>query len=271
MAVLSVGVVLRPRGVRRRAAITWLILTGHLINVGGHRIQLDCRGNGSPTVVMDSGLNMTMDSWGRVPSDVAGFTRVCTYNRAGLGFSDAEPRPRTSKAIVSELDELLVNAGITGPYVLVGHSFGGINVRLYASQHPDKVVGMVLVDSSHEDQSQRLAALMSGVEKEEYLDSQGGGNHEGIDLLASAEELRGAAPIHAMPLLVLTAGRRVQQDTAEAQVIAQVQADLAKLVPNGKQIIADNSWHFIQLDRPFLVTDSIFQVVRAAREHSTSL
>ena len=269
VGVLSVGAVLGPRRVGRRVVGTWLLLTGHLINVDGHRIQLECRGVGSPTVVMDSGLNMTMDTWGRVPDDVAGFTRVCTYNRAGLGYSDAGPKPRTSKVIVNELDALLVNAGITGPYVLVGHSVGGLNVRLYASEHPDKVVGMVLIDASDENEYQRLAALKSGAEKEKYLQHEGGGNFEGVDLLASAEELRGSGPIHAMPLLVLTANQR--QESEEARVIRELQTELVKLVPNGKQVIAENSGHFIQLDRPFLVTDSILSVVRASREHSTSL
>lgn len=271
VGVLSVGAVVGPRRVGRRVERTWLLLTGHLINVDGHRIQIECRGVGSPTVVMDSGLSMTMETWGRVPADVAGFTRVCTYNRAGLGYSDSGPKPRTSKVLVNELDTLLVKAGVAGPYVLVGHSVGGLNVRLYASEHPDKVVGMVLIDASDENEYQRLAALKSGAEKEKYLQHEGGGNFEGVNLLASAEELRGAAPIHAMPLLVLTARGRERQNPEEAQVIEPLQANLAKLVPNGKQIIAENSGHFIQLDRPFLVTDSIFLVVRAARGHSTSL
>jgi pimeloyl-ACP methyl ester carboxylesterase len=268
---LSVGAVLGPRRVGKRIAYTWLVLTGHLINVDGHRIELECRGAGSPTVVMDSGLSMTMETWGRVPADVAAFTRVCTYNRAGLGYSDSGPKPRTSKAIVNELDALLVKADVTGPYVLVGHSVGGLNVRLYASEHPDKVVGMVLIDASSENEYQRLAALKSGAEKEKYLQHEGGGNFEGVDLLASADQLRSAAPLHAMPLLVLTARPREQQNTEVAQVTEQLQADLAKLLPNGKQMIAENSGHFIQLDRPFLVTDSILSVVRAARDHSTSL
>lgn len=271
VGVLSVGAILGPRRVGRRVEYTWLLLTGHLINVDGHRIELKCSGVGSPTVVMDSGLSMTMETWGRVPADVAGFTRVCTYNRAGLGYSDAGPKPRTSKVIVKELDALLVKAGVSGPYVLVGHSVGGLNVRLYASEHPEKVVGMVLIDASDENEYQRLAALKSGAEKERYLQHEGGGNFEGVDLLASAEELRGAAPIHAIPLLVLTARPRGPQNTEETQVTEQLQAELGKLLPNGKQIIAENSGHFIQLDRPFLVTDSIFLVVRAAREHLTSL
>jgi pimeloyl-ACP methyl ester carboxylesterase len=267
---VSLGAVMGPRKVGRRLERAWLLVTGHLIDVNGHRIQLECRGSGSPTVVMDSGLNMTLDSWGKVPADVAAFTRVCTYNRSGLGYSDSGPKPRTSKTIVNELETLLVNGGIRGPYVLVGHSFGGLNVRLYASQHPDKVAGIVLIDASHENQYQLLAALKSEAERQEYLQHEGGGNFEGVDLLASAAELRGAPPFPSVPLLVLTPGRREHQDTKEAQVMEQMQAELAKLAPNGKQIIVENSSHFIQLDRPLLVADSIFVVVRAAREHSAT-
>jgi pimeloyl-ACP methyl ester carboxylesterase len=269
VAGVSVGV-LGPRKVGRRVARVWLILTGQLVNVGGRRMQLDCLGNGSPTVVMDSGLNMTMETWGPVPSNVATFTRVCTYNRLGLGHSDSGIAPRTSKAIVGELDALLAKAGISGPYVLVGHSFGGMNVRLYASEHPDKVVGIVLIDPSSEKQYQRLAAIKSGSEREEYLHHESGGNYERVNLLNSAAELQSAAPLRpSLPLLVLTA--RQGQEGEEARALEEMQAELARLEPNGKQIIVENSSHFIQLDRPFLVTDSIFLVVRAAREHSTTL
>jgi pimeloyl-ACP methyl ester carboxylesterase len=269
VAGISVGL-LGPRRVGRRVVRAWLILTGHLVSVDGRRMQIDCLGKGSPTVVMDSGLNMTMETWGRVPSDVAAFTRVCTYNRLGLGHSDSGRSPRTSKAIVGELDALLAQAGISGPYVLVGHSFGGLNVRLYASEHPDKVVGIVLIDPSSENQYQRLAAMKNDSEREAYLQHEGGGNYERVDLLNSAAELHTAAPLRpSLPLLVLTA--RQAQEGEEAQVLQEMQTELARLEPQGKQIIVENSSHFIQLDRPFLVTDSIFLVVRAAREHSTVL
>ncbi len=126
---------------------------GELVNIGGFRLHLNCNGQGTPTVVMDAGGGAPSITWGLVPSEIAKFTRVCTYDRAGLGWSDPNPRiSRTSQQSVDELHLLLTKAGINPPYILVGHSLGGVNMRLYASQHPEDVVGLVLVDSSHENQ-----------------------------------------------------------------------------------------------------------------------
>jgi len=122
---------------------------GRMVDVGGHRLHLCCAGEGSRTVVMDSGLPGSSLSWSLVQPEVAKFTRVCSYDRAGLGWSDVGPTPRTSRRIVEELHRLLKKAEIEGPYVLVGHSFGAPNMRLYASKYPDEVAGMVLVDPLH--------------------------------------------------------------------------------------------------------------------------
>ncbi|MEP1001263.1 alpha/beta hydrolase [Leptolyngbya sp. SLC-A1] len=126
---------------------------GELVDIGGFRLHLSCIGQGTPTVVMDAGAGAPSITWGLVPSGIAKFTRVCTYDRAGLGWSDANPRSScTSQKSVDELHSLLNKAGINPPYILVGHSLGGVNMRLYASQYPKDVVGLVLVDSSHENQ-----------------------------------------------------------------------------------------------------------------------
>jgi len=126
---------------------------GELVDIGGFRLHLNCIGQGTPTVVMDAGGGAPSITWGLVPSEIAKFTRVCTYARAGLGWSDPNPRiSRNSQQSVDELHSLLTKAGINPPYILVGHSLGGVNMRLYASQYPEDVVGLVLVDSSHENQ-----------------------------------------------------------------------------------------------------------------------
>ena len=126
---------------------------GELVDIGGFRLHLSCMGQGTPTVVMDAGAGAPSITWGLVPSGIAKFTRVCTSDRAGLGWSDPNPRSfRTSQKSVDELHSLLTKAGIKPPYILVGHSLGGANIRLYASQYPEDVVGLVLVDSSHENQ-----------------------------------------------------------------------------------------------------------------------
>jgi pimeloyl-ACP methyl ester carboxylesterase len=122
---------------------------GRLVDVGGYRLHIHCGGTGSPSVVLESGIAASSLSWGLVQPEVARFTRVCSYDRAGLGWSDPAPSPRTCARIAGELDRLLLSAGIPGPYVLVGHSFGGFVVRHYATLYPGKVAGMVLVDTIH--------------------------------------------------------------------------------------------------------------------------
>jgi len=131
-------------------------MAGSRFDVGGFKMHIDCMGEGSPTVVLDSGLGDTYLSWLKVQPQVAKFTRVCSYDRAGLGYSDSSSQPRTSKVIATELHALLQAAGIAPPYVLVGHSLGGFNVRLYASLYRSDVAGVVLVDSSHPAQFDRL-------------------------------------------------------------------------------------------------------------------
>jgi pimeloyl-ACP methyl ester carboxylesterase len=124
-----------------------------MVDVGGYRLHIDCQGDpeGSPTVVMDAGQGEPCLTWASVQPEVAGFTRVCTYDRAGLGWSERGPKPRTAANIVAELRALLTAAGVEPPYVLVGHSAGGLYLRLLAQEIPDQVAGMVLVDAGHEE------------------------------------------------------------------------------------------------------------------------
>ena len=125
---------------------------GRLVDVGGHHLHLDCVGQGSPTIVFDAGAGEVGSlAWGTVPADLGAVTRVCSYDRAGLGWSSPGPLPRTAGQIVTELHTLLTNAQEPGPYVMVGHSLGGKHVRLYAARYPNEVAGMVLVDARHED------------------------------------------------------------------------------------------------------------------------
>jgi pimeloyl-ACP methyl ester carboxylesterase len=128
---------------------------GRLVDVGGYRLHLNCQGNnlnGGPTIILEAGAYGNSLTWARIQPELARYGQVCVYDRAGLGWSDPGPGPRTGKQIASELHTLLQKAEIKGPFVLVGHSLGGLYVRLYASQYPEDVAGVVLVDSVHEDQ-----------------------------------------------------------------------------------------------------------------------
>lgn len=129
---------------------------GRLVDIGGYRLHLYCTGEGSPTVILEAGGGNPWLSWYKVQPRAAQFTRVCAYDRAGLGWSDPSPKPRTTRVIAEELHTLLHNAGITGPFVLVGHSLGGMDARMFANLYRSEVAGMVLVDSSHPDQEERF-------------------------------------------------------------------------------------------------------------------
>jgi pimeloyl-ACP methyl ester carboxylesterase len=265
--------VVNPKNIVDRASHElrrgWLLVTGRLIDVGGYRLHVERFGSGSPTVVMDAGLCQRMKSWGRVPSELAKVTRVVIYDRAGLGFSGIGPRPRTSQQNVNELHALLSNAGIAGPYILVGHSFGGLNVRLYASQYPAEVAGVVLIDASYERQYLRFASLKSAEERKAYLRHESGENCEKVNLIASGELVHMAPSLPSVPVVVLTAdplhAKKSSFDAKWAPLQMEMQSRLARTVAKGQQTIVSKSGHFIQLEQPEVVIDSIMTVVTAAR------
>jgi pimeloyl-ACP methyl ester carboxylesterase len=124
---------------------------GTVVDVGGHKLHIHSQGTGSPAVVLDAGLSGASYDWEGVAREIASFTRVCTYDRAGYGWSDEGPRPRTSQQCVAELRALVDKAPIQKPFILVAHSWAGLNARLYASEHPEEIAGLILVDSLNTD------------------------------------------------------------------------------------------------------------------------
>jgi pimeloyl-ACP methyl ester carboxylesterase len=141
---------------------------GQLIDVEGHRLHLYQMGaaTGRPSVVLEGGLPSTYLDWWKVQPEVAQFTQVCSYDRVGFGYSDTGRQGDTAQDLVEHLHALLAQSGVPAPYVLVGHSFGGLLVRLYATSYPQEVAGLVLVDSTHEDLYRAQPALAQLAEKE---------------------------------------------------------------------------------------------------------
>jgi pimeloyl-ACP methyl ester carboxylesterase len=127
---------------------------GRAVDVGGRTLNLYCSGDGSPAVIFETGGNSPGYEWTAVQTSIAGFTRACWYDRAGVGWSDPPPSPRTSVSVASDLHEILRRASVPPPYVLVGASIGGEYARIYAGHYPQEVAGLVLVDSSHPDQQE---------------------------------------------------------------------------------------------------------------------
>ena len=290
---------------------------GEMVDVGGYDLHLYCTGEagGAPSVVMDSGLGGTVLDWQLVQPEVAKFARVCTYDRAGMGWSDPGDQPRTSQQIVKELHTLLGNAGVVeGPYVLVGHSFGGTNMQVYASHYPDEVAGMVLVDSALEDEKAvtltqslqpspvllkiyatigltrlpyTLGGEPPGLTSPELEDEQVAISSHRKHVFAVADETSSlqesfnenrADPMSLgnKPLMVLSAGSVQLTGTGLSQeqvnlideLHSDSQAALTRRSENAKQIIAEDSGHYIQVERPALVIDAVRHVVEATRDGS---
>lgn len=152
--LLAISGLFAYEGISERYDAAMFSPPGVLYQVEGKTMHLYCTGEGAPSVILDSGIGSAALGWGLVQPEVAKVTRVCSYDRAGYGWSEPGLPPRTSDRLVDELHALLNSAGITGPLLLVGHSFGGYNMQVYAHRYSQEVVGMVLVDSAHERQTE---------------------------------------------------------------------------------------------------------------------
>jgi pimeloyl-ACP methyl ester carboxylesterase len=252
-----------------------------LVDVGGYRLAFHCVGEGSPTVVLETGLGAPSEYWAPVQLELAGLTRVCRFDRAGRGSSDPAPTPRTCADMVADLRALLHNASIPAPYVLVGNSLGGMNARLYAYQHPEEVAGLVLVDGSHQDQFTRISEALPEPEpdspdphKDFYRFWTGGGwrdpasNPENVDFVASREQLRAIHSLGDLPVVVLASGvflreapTRPEAGPRLHEIWQDLQHDLASLSSNSVYSVVEGSGHFIQRDQPEMVVDAIRRVL----------
>jgi pimeloyl-ACP methyl ester carboxylesterase len=277
---------------------------GRLVDIGTHRLYLYCTGHGSPTVVLDAGLGGSSLEWLAVQQTLAAHTRVCAYDRAGYGWSDAGVGPRTSLQNAVELHTLLQRARIKPPYVLAGHSFGGYDVQLFASLYPESVAGLALVDSSHGRQVERFEAAPIGVSTAPRLGSailmsrpmvpEGlpaelaatvttlMSSHKALfaatdelqHFRISARQVAQSAPWPDVPVVVLTRGERVWPTDEKGQLMEtlwmRLQSELATRNPRTLHVVVRHSGHHIHLEQPKVVARAVGILLEERRAMASS-
>ena len=271
---------------------------GQLVDVDGYRLHINCTGSGSPTVVIESGWGDSSAAWAWVQPEVAKTTRVCTYDRAGMGWSEASPQPRTAREFAKELHTLLEKANEPGPYVLVGHSLGGYTVRVYAHDYPDEVSGLVLVDAQKLPASDAasfnpapkpgvnplpswiarigLVRLLSGPlgsvkdlpeqDKQTYKAYSVAPRSvqtfidEGMGMSEGGAQAKAVTTLGALPLIVLSAGLDETADHTASQ------AGFLLLSSNSQQLFAEESGHEIHIEQPEAAVAAIVKMVEMVRQ-----
>jgi pimeloyl-ACP methyl ester carboxylesterase len=280
---------------------------GQMVDVGGHRLHINCVGTGSPTVVIEAGWGDWSAPWQMwVQPAVAETTRVCTYDRAGMGYSEAGPLPRTSEVFARELHTLLQRAGEHGPYVLVGHSMGGWPVRIFAHEFPADVAGVVLIDTMRAEpagpgtppQTEQQPALVwlavtparigllrlitgpfgprTGLSAElanAYTAfsvtsrSSEAFLNEGMGMGESVAQAGKITSLGAVPLTVLSAGLR-EAPEPEWQEWQRSQTNLLRLSSDSQQVFAKTSGHRVWLDQPGAAVGAIVAMVERIRRQA---
>lgn len=263
---------------------------GQRHDIGGYQLHIHCIGEGEPTVIIDTGLGDDSSDWQFIHEQSSKLTRSCTYDRPGYGWSDFGPRPRNSRRIAYELGLLLQEASISPPYVLVGHSFGGFNMRVFASYHPNEIAGLVLVDASHEQQYERLnikipkryrrstiiiASHAKNDSKPQVLQDRAfrAASAEISSLYQSAMQVQRSQPIPTIPLIVISRGLAEWKGNIAAQqrekTWINLQQDLTRLSPISQHIFAHQSGHDIPQQQPEIIVEAISDVINLARAMSS--
>lgn len=266
---------------------------GQLVDIGGRRLHLDCKGDASgPTVIFEAGLSQytARSAFAKVQDAIAPFAHACTYDRAGLGWSDPVAGARTQQDMVVDLHALVAAKKLRTPLVIVGHSVGGLLARLYAHEYPDEVAGLVLVDASPEPylftpgaakfRANLTAEIEAGLKK-----AQGDGpvvplpaevepdivvaflprvlatvkqEYEALDRVPAAmQQARGYGTLGDLPLAVIRRGKTETPPNAEDIQWRQWQEDLATLSSRGSLVVAENTGHVIPYENPAVVADAV--------------
>jgi pimeloyl-ACP methyl ester carboxylesterase len=281
---------------------------GRLVDVGGYQLHINCLGQSGPVVILEAGVGGFSLEWLRVQEALASEAVVCAYDRAGYGWSDMGPLPRTTKRISHELRTLLQTAELPGPYVLVGHSFGGYVAQYYARSYSDEVAAVVLIDASHPEQLHRLARAESNSylgelrlpERRQYMLSKPvihpnfpvhyseaamhmlsswksslTQREELTNMGFSGAQVLGAGPFPELPLVVLTRGLRVWPHTGDGDAMEanwmELQDELSQLSPQVVHLIAERAGHVIHLDQPGVVVTALRHLIAQLDEAPSSI
>jgi pimeloyl-ACP methyl ester carboxylesterase len=252
---------------------------GRLVPIGGGRsLFIHCVGSGSPTVVLEAGFGGDSHNWDVVQPQLGRITRTCAYDRAGLGNSVALPGIHDARAEIADLARLLGHARLAPPYVLVGHSYGGLLARLYARAHPGEVRGMVLVDSMGRDQTRRGLAIWPRNQARALRRGFARRVENGVDLAAGEALAARIRSLGDIPLAVVTAGiLDAGMHGAPRPLVRNLyglwttmQDELAALSPDHVHVVALHSEHVVQGPggQPAVVVRAVRAVVGAAREET---
>lgn len=233
------------------------------IDIGGISLYYEDSGEnaGSPAIVFESGYGVTGETWNIIKNEVSTFSRMIVYDRAGLGKSGSDGRPRHSKQNVENLRALLQNAEVKPPFILIGHSFGGVNVRLYAHTYPEEIAGVILLDSCHEDQNRLMAPLLPSPMKEEYF-SQFTAEATLEELDESFDQIRQKS-LGNLPLTVITGGNQPHFTSETWSYWMKFQIELAQLSLNSCHVILKEAGHAVHRDCPEAVVEHIKSMVES--------
>lgn len=271
---------------------------GQFVDIGGRRLYVECQGTGSPTVILEGGLGSGLSAGGKVwngqngrwpqvtvQPDVATVTRVCTYDRAGYGFSDQGVVPHTAVSTDDDLYAWLHSPGMQGPYVLVGISLGGPIMQFYAGRHPEDVAGLVLLDPSHENAEAAITTLLERLAPQ-FVETRRmnlaraatqnvapSGPGGGFDTEAFYAQVRAMGALPAVPAAVLSAGLPLNPANFApgvpvdeiADLDEELQHQIARRIAGSDHRFVDNSGHAMNLYAPKLTGEAIIQVVQQAR------
>jgi pimeloyl-ACP methyl ester carboxylesterase len=243
------------------------------VTVDGRDVAIDCRGEGQPTVILESGLGVPMQTWDAVIAQVATTARVCRYERPTVGSVDPKDLPRTADRMVEQLRALLTAAGEGPPYVVVGQALGGLTAQLFARTHPDEVLGVVFVDAIHPDLDKRIEALLTPAQvaaRRSELER----NPEGItfeDILRSEQLVKAAPPFPPVATAVIRHGLPIESTDpawptdAVEKLWTELASDLATLGDPPREVVVAEHSHRIEQDEPGVVVDAIVYALEAMR------